>query len=226
MTTPNIIPALVDTKQNIKSPAPDMKITDIKSVSPPKSSVVSKPVETKSKTIETEIKPRITETDTKSKQKTTETETETKNNTDDSEVEKKVIYVDKALLKTLIIEWLALDDKIRSIKEIMKDKNEEKKQYETQILELMNVLNQEIILTDKGNIVKNKKESKGSLSPELVKMTLTEILKCEETAETYTNLILERRKGKEMVSLKRELNENKKKQKINKREEFKKQISD
>ena len=62
----------------------------------------------------------------------------------------KVIKIDKNILKTLIIEWLALDDQIKTYKEFIKDKTDEKKQYEEQILELMKVLNQEIILTEKA----------------------------------------------------------------------------
>ena len=91
----------------------------------------------------------------------------------------KVINIDKNVLKTLIIEWLALDDQIKVYRDFIKDKTEEKKQYEEKILELMKILDQEIILTDKGNITKNIKESKGPLTPELIKNTLTDLLKCD-----------------------------------------------
>jgi hypothetical protein len=123
----------------------------------------------------------------------------------------KVIHIDKEILKTLIIEWLSLDDQIKSFRETIKDKTEEKKQYEDQLLDLMGALNQEIILTDKGNITRNVKESKGALTPELIKTTLTDILKCAETADTYTNHIMDKRLIKESVNLKRQtLDDNKK----------------
>ena len=122
---------------------------------------------------------------------------------------KKVIKINKEMLRTLIIEWLALDDQISTLRSEMKDKNEEKKQYEGQIIELMNAIKQEIILTDKGNISKNVRESKGPLTPELIKTTLAEILKSPETAETYTNHTMEKRVIKEKVSLKKEFEQKK-----------------
>ena len=122
------------------------------------------------------------------------------------------IKIDRNVLKTLIIEWLALDDQIKAYKEHIKDKSDEKKQYEEQILQLMKVLNQEIILTDKGNIIRNVKESKSPLTPELIKNTLTDLLKCSNTADTYTNNILDKRTKKEIVALKRkEIKEKKRK---------------
>lgn len=125
---------------------------------------------------------------------------------------KKICLVDKSVLKTLILEWLALDDNIKSYRDTIKDMGEEKKQYESQILDLMNTLKQETILTDKGNITRNIKTSKGSLTPELIKTTLTNILKCSETADTYTNQILEKRVPKETINLKRKDIEVKKKE--------------
>lgn len=122
----------------------------------------------------------------------------------------RVIEIDKDTLKTLIIEWLSLDDQIKAYNEVVKDKKEEKKQYESQILELMNALQQNTILTDKGNIERNVKESKGSITPELIKATLTDILKCSQTADTYTNHIMEKRISKENISLKRVMVDKKK----------------
>jgi hypothetical protein len=140
----------------------------------------------------------------------------TKNNQKiSSTTNEKIVKIDKNTLKTLIIEWLALDDQIKTYKEYIKDKSDEKKQYEDQILELMKVLNQEIILTDKGNITRNIKESKSPLTPELIKNTLTDLLKCPTTADTYTNNIMDKRTKKETVSLKRK-DITEKKKKINK----------
>jgi hypothetical protein len=81
----------------------------------------------------------------------------------------------------------------------------------------MKLLNQEIILTDKGNITRNVRESKSPLTPELIKNTLTDLLKCGTTADTYTNNIMEKRTKKETVTLKRkDIVEKKKKVKNNK----------
>lgn len=122
----------------------------------------------------------------------------------------RVITIDKEQLKTLIIEWLTLDDIIKAHREIIKDKSEEKKQYEDQILELMTALEQETIITEKGNLKRNVKSSKGPITPDLIKSTLTDILKCSTTADTYTNSIIDKRAIKETVSLKRNVINNKK----------------
>ena len=115
----------------------------------------------------------------------------------------KVIKINKDNLKTLIIEWLALDEQIKTYRDTIKDMNDEKKQYETQILELMNTLNQDTITTNKGIITRNKKESKGAITQELIKSTLSTLLKCQETADTYTSLIFDKRSVKEIINLKR-----------------------
>jgi hypothetical protein len=150
----------------------------------------------------------------------TETMNNAINNTNTNS--KKICIVDKSVLKTLILEWLALDDNIKSYRDTIKDMTEEKKQYESQILDLMNTLKQETILTDKGNITRNVKTSKGSLTPELIKTTLTDILKCSETADTYTNHILEKRVPKESINLKRQDIKVKNKVKLAKKNIFKK----
>jgi hypothetical protein len=126
-----------------------------------------------------------------------------KESSDRQEESKKVCIIDKNVLKTLIIEWLALDDEIKEYRNVIKDMTDEKKQYEDQILELMKALEQEIIITDKGNLTRNVKESKGPLTPELIKTTLSEILKCHQTAHAYTSQIMDKRQVKEKVNLKR-----------------------
>jgi hypothetical protein len=120
-----------------------------------------------------------------------------------SDDNKKIITIDKNVLKTLIIEWLTLDDTIKVYKEKIKDITEEKKQFETQILDLMNELKQDVIITDKGNLTRNVTEKKGAITPELIKSTLSELLKCSETADVYTCTILDKRVTKENVALKR-----------------------
>lgn len=135
---------------------------------------------------------------------------------------KRIIKIDKNQLKSLIIEWLALDDIGKALKDKMKEVADEKKQFESQILELMNALKQEVILTDRGNITRTVRESKGPITPELIKTTLTEILKCHETADTYTNHIMEKRIVKENVALKRkDVDDHKKNKAVGKNKNFK-----
>ncbi len=116
---------------------------------------------------------------------------------------KSVIKVDKRMLKTVIIEWLALDDQIKTYRDTIKEMSEEKKQYEGKILDLMNALKQDTVITDKGNLTLNKKEMKGPITPELIKATLADLLHCGETASVYTEKIISNRPVKENISLKR-----------------------
>jgi hypothetical protein len=135
------------------------------------------------------------------------------NKSKQNNIPKKILQIDKNMLKTLIVEWLSLDDQIKTYRETIKEMSDEKKQFEEQILELMTALDQEIILTDKGNIIRNVKESKGPLTPELIKLTLTDLLKSPETADVYTNQIMDKRIVKSNIKLKRKDLSNKKKSK-------------
>lgn len=112
------------------------------------------------------------------------------------------VYEDK--LKTIIIEWFALDDCITSLRNAIKDKQNEKKQFEQKLLELMEILKRERIITNKGNIIKNIKSHKGPITPELIKTTLTDILGNKDTAELYTNHIIEKRPTKESTTITKE----------------------
>jgi len=125
----------------------------------------------------------------------------------------KIYHVNKNTLKSFILEWLSLDDQIKLIRNKLKEISDEKKQYESQILELMLVLNQDTIQTDKGKIEKNVKRTKMSLTPELIKNTLSDLLKCNQTADLYTNNILDKRQQKELITLKRNKPKKEKKQK-------------
>lgn len=124
------------------------------------------------------------------------------------EIPIKVYQVNKKTLKTFIIEWLSLDDQIKVYRDSIKELTDEKKQYENQILELMNIIKQDKILTDKGNIERNIKTIKSPLTTDLIKLTLTDILKCQQTADIYTNHILDKRTLKETINLKRNKKKN------------------
>lgn len=121
-----------------------------------------------------------------------------------------IIKINKDNLKLSIVEWLKLDEEIKQHRNIIKDFIDEKKQYENKIIELMNILNEDSIITDKCNIIKNKKQSKGVLTQDIIKSTLTTLLNSEETADRYTNIIYEKRPFKETINLKRkDFNKNK-----------------
>lgn len=119
---------------------------------------------------------------------------------DNKDVEE--IEINKTDLKILIIEWLALDEQIKKHKNVIKELSDEKKQFEEKILNIMNLLEEDVIITEKGNIKKVKKEIKASITPNLIENTLKDILKSDETAKNYTNSIMDKREIKSIFNLK------------------------
>ena len=106
--------------------------------------------------------------------------------------------------KDMILTWLALDEKIKEINGELKEFKDEKKQFETYILEYMEKQQDDVILTTKGAITRNTKESKSAITPEIIQETLTKILNNKDTAYVYTNEILAKRTIKQTTNLKRQ----------------------
>jgi hypothetical protein len=106
--------------------------------------------------------------------------------------------------KDMILTWLALDEKIKEINGELKEFKDEKKQFETYILEYMEKQKDDVILTTKGAITRNTKESKSAITPEIIQETLTKILNNKDTAYVYTNEILAKRTIKQTTNLKRQ----------------------
>lgn len=110
-----------------------------------------------------------------------------------------------ALFKDLIITWFALDDRIKEVNESLKELKDEKKQVEEAILQRMEEDDEEIIETSKGNLVRQKKESKSAITPELISQILAKSLKNDNVAQECTDEILKGRVSKETINLKRQI---------------------
>ncbi len=106
-------------------------------------------------------------------------------------------------LKEMIINWLALDDKGKEISATLKDINNEKKQFESYILEYMTKLNKPIIDTTSGKLVKDEKKTKKALKEDIVISALTEITGNKHKAEEFTKIIFDKRPEVENIKLKR-----------------------
>jgi hypothetical protein len=120
-------------------------------------------------------------------------------------------------LKELIKNWLEIDEKTKVLADEMKDLKLEKKQYETYILEFMDKTNKEVIKTKESTLRKDVKETKGSPKEEHILKTLTEILTNAEQAYKITQQIIDSVPTKEVISLKKEKNTDKKPKKTFKR---------
>ena len=106
-------------------------------------------------------------------------------------------------LKEMIINWLALDDKVKEISNTVKDMNNEKKQFEAYILDYMTKLNKATIDTTSGKLVKDEKKTKKSLKEEMVATALTEITGDKHKAAEFTTIIFDKRPDVESIKLKR-----------------------
>jgi len=106
-------------------------------------------------------------------------------------------------LKEMIINWLALDDKIKEISTSVKDLNNEKKQFESYILDYMTKLNKPAIDTTSGKLIKDEKKTKKALKEEIVTNALTEITGDKTKAAEFTKYIFDKRPEVENIKLKR-----------------------
>ena len=106
-------------------------------------------------------------------------------------------------LKEMIINWLALDDKVKELSATVKDINNEKKQFESYILEYMTKLNKPIIDTTSGKLVKDEKKTKKALKEDMVVGALTEITGDKHKAAEFTKIIFDKRPEVDNIKLKR-----------------------
>jgi hypothetical protein len=106
-------------------------------------------------------------------------------------------------LKEMIINWLALDDKIKEISATVKDMNLEKKQFESYILDYMTKLNKPTIDTTSGKLIKDEKKTKKGLKEDMVATALTEITGDKLRAAEFTKYIFDKRPEVDNIKLKR-----------------------
>ena len=114
-------------------------------------------------------------------------------------------------LKELICNWLDLDEKSKELSDQIKDLKLEKKQYETYILGFMDKANKKVIKSNDNTCTlrKDVKETKGSLKEEHILKTLSKILSNSEQAYKITQQIIEELPSKEVISLKKDKNNQK-----------------
>ena len=106
-------------------------------------------------------------------------------------------------LKEMIINWLALDDRIKETSATVKEMNLEKKQFESYILDYMTKLNKPCIDTTSGKLIKDEKKSKKGLKEDMVTTALTEITGDKIKAAEFTKYIFDKRPEVENIKLKR-----------------------
>ena len=111
----------------------------------------------------------------------------------------------KKKFKNIVIAWVQLDDKIKTINSELKNMKDEKKQYEEFILNFMEKYNENMITLSNGILKKNVSQSKQSINEEMINEAIEEFTKDVEQAYTITQKIIEKRQINEKVTLKRQI---------------------
>jgi len=123
---------------------------------------------------------------------------ENKDSSSDEELKKK--------FKNIVIAWVQLDDKIKTINSELKNMKDEKKQYEDFILDFMEKYNENMITLSNGVLKKNVSQTKQSINEEMINEAIEEFTKDAEQAYTITQKIIQKREVNEKVTLKRQNN--------------------
>jgi hypothetical protein len=111
----------------------------------------------------------------------------------------------KKKFKNIVIAWVQLDDKIKTINSELKNMKDEKKQYEEFILNFMEKYNENMITLSNGILKKNVSQTKQSINEEMINEAIEEFTKDVEQAYTITQKIIEKRQINEKVTLKRQI---------------------
>ena len=112
--------------------------------------------------------------------------------------------------KKLVLSWVKLDDKIRSLNSELKDLKNEKSQFESHILDTMEKLNEDTVILTNGLLKKNVSQSKGALKEDTIQEAIQELTKDADKAYEMTQYIIQKRPVAEKISLKRNIKKIKK----------------
>jgi len=111
--------------------------------------------------------------------------------------------------------WVSIDDEIRKKLIEIKELKDERKEFETFILEYMDKINESVIDISDGKLRKNKSNTKGGLKQESIQTALLDITKDTNKAMEMTKYIMDNRPTTERVNLKRTKNRGSRKKKAN-----------
>ena len=111
--------------------------------------------------------------------------------------------------------WVTIDDEIRKKLIEIKELKDERKEFETFILEYMGKINESVIDISDGKLRKNKSNTKAGLKQESIQSALQDITQDTVKAMEMTKYIMDNRPTTERINLKRTKNRVTKKKKGN-----------
>jgi hypothetical protein len=105
--------------------------------------------------------------------------------------------------KQKIVQWVKLDDDLKKIRETVKEINDEKKQNEEYILAYMENMEEKEIGITGGKLSRHVSKLPEPLKKDNIQKAIQEVVKNENQARALTDHIINSRKTKEKISLKR-----------------------
>lgn len=99
--------------------------------------------------------------------------------------------------------WVSIDDKIKKLKDEIKNLTTEKKEYETEILQGLDKLEESAISITDGKLKKNVSKTQTPLKKELIHKSIFEFLKDEKKTLDIIDSMNKSRQFVERVNLKR-----------------------
>ena len=111
--------------------------------------------------------------------------------------------------KKSVVEWVNIDDEIRTLNRKVKELKTSKKEFEQFILSYMENINENIIAISDGKLRRNISQTKSALKHETIQNALVDFTSSTEEAYKLTQYILNKRPTVERVNLKRTSKRNK-----------------
>jgi hypothetical protein len=99
--------------------------------------------------------------------------------------------------------WVAIDDKMRKLKDELKNLGNEKKEYEKSVIEELDKMDEKVISISDGKIRKNVTKTQTPLKKEHIQKTIFDFTKDEVKTFELLDVMMKSRQTVEKVNLKR-----------------------
>lgn len=102
-----------------------------------------------------------------------------------------------------VLRWVEIDDDIRSIRAKVKELNDEKKQFEENIISYLSKVDEESIIIKDGKLSKSVSKTQAPLKKETIHKSLVELVGDSTKAMTMTEHIINNRETTQKIRLSR-----------------------
>jgi hypothetical protein len=102
--------------------------------------------------------------------------------------------------------WVAIDDKMRKLKEELKNLGNDKKEYEKIVLEELDKMEEKVISISDGKLRRNVSKTQAPLKKENIQKTIYDFVKDEKKTYEMMDQMMKSRQTIERVNLKRTKN--------------------